>query len=67
MSGAPLPQEWKRIAELIDKYADFPLGAVDASDVALAERLKITHFATLDHRHFCAIKPRHCNALRLLP
>ncbi len=64
---APPPQEWKRIAELIGKYADFPLGAVDASVVALAERLKISHVATIDHRRFRAVKPRHCDALRLLP
>lgn len=64
---APPPQEWKRIAELIRKYADFPLGAVDASVVALAERLKVTHIATLDRRHFHAVRPRHCETLRLLP
>ena len=36
---APPPQEWTRIAELIRQYADFPLGATDASVLALAERL----------------------------
>ncbi|HEY2768416.1 MAG TPA: PIN domain-containing protein [Solirubrobacteraceae bacterium] len=64
---SPSPQEWKRISELVRKYADFPLGAVDASVVALAERLQIEHVATLDHRHFHAVKPRHCEALQLLP
>jgi uncharacterized protein len=64
---APPSEEWKRIAQLVRKYADFPLGAVDASIVALAERLKITHVATLDFRHFQAVKPRHCDALHLLP
>jgi predicted nucleic acid-binding protein len=64
---APPPQEWRRIAQLVRKYADFPLGAVDASIVALAERLRVTHVATLDRRHFHAIRPRHCDALQLLP
>lgn len=64
---APPPREWERIAQLVRKYADFPLGAADASIVALAERLKIAHVATLDHRHFRAVKPAHCDALQLLP
>lgn len=64
---APPATDWKRIAELIRKYADFPLGATDASVVALAERLETPNVITLDHRHFLAVKPRHCEALRLLP
>jgi predicted nucleic acid-binding protein len=64
---APPPQEWERIAELIRRYADFPLGATDASVVALAERLDTPYVATLDHRHFRAVKPRHCETLQLLP
>jgi predicted nucleic acid-binding protein len=64
---APSAQDWRRMAELVRKYADFPLGAVDASIVALAERLQVTHVATLDRRHFHAVKPRHRDALHLLP
>jgi predicted nucleic acid-binding protein len=64
---APPPQEWTRIAELIRQYANFPLGATDASIVALAERLDTPHVITLDRRHFHAIRPRHCEALQLLP
>jgi len=45
----------------------FPLGIADASVVALSERLGLTEVATLDHRHFHAIRPRHCHALTLLP
>lgn len=56
-----------RIAELVRIYDDFPLGAVDASVVAVAERLKVTRVATLDRRHFPAIRPAHCPALTLLP
>jgi predicted nucleic acid-binding protein len=56
-----------RIAELVDTYADLPLGTVDASVIALAERLNLPAVATLDHRHFSIVRPRHTRALTLLP
>jgi uncharacterized protein len=56
-----------RMAELVRRYADFPLGAADASVVAVAERLKTARIATLDHRHFRAVRPAHCDAFELLP
>jgi len=34
-----LSDDWQRIAALTEQYADQPLGAVDASLVAVAERL----------------------------
>jgi predicted nucleic acid-binding protein len=64
---APLPDDWPRIAELVDRYRDFPLGGTDASVVALAERLGTDVVITFDHRHFSAVKPRHCAAFRILP
>lgn len=33
------PADLQRMAELVRKYADFPLGAVDAAVLAVAERL----------------------------
>lgn len=59
--------DWPRIAEITRMYADFPLGAVDASVVALAERLGTDVVMTLDHRHFRAIRPAHVEAFTLLP
>jgi len=56
-----------RTAELVRTYADLPLGAVDASVIAVAERLKLTDVATLDRRHFTVVRPRHAEALNLLP
>jgi uncharacterized protein len=56
-----------RMADLVRTYADFPLGAADASVVAVAERLKASRIATLDHRHFRAVRPAHCSAFELLP
>ena len=64
---APSPEDWPRIAELVRRYANFPLGGTDASVVALAERLNTDLVITLDRRHFAAIRPRHCPAFRLLP
>jgi predicted nucleic acid-binding protein len=64
---APLPSDWARIGELVEEYADFPLGATDASVVALSERLDTELVITLDRRHFGAVRPRHRASLRLLP
>jgi predicted nucleic acid-binding protein len=57
----------QRMTELVDTYADLPLGAVDASVVAVAERLGATEVATLDRRHFSVVRPRHTSAFTLLP
>jgi len=56
-----------RMAELVTTYADLPLGAVDASVVAIAERLGTNEIATLDRRHFTVVRPRHTDAFTLLP
>jgi hypothetical protein len=60
-------QDWLRIAELVARYRDLPVGTVDASIVAAAERLRIRRIATLDRRHFGAIRPAHVEAFELLP
>lgn len=62
--GAP---DWLRIAELVFKYRDLPLGTVDASVVAAGERLELSQLATLDHRHFTAVRPAHIDVFELLP
>lgn len=62
-----LDSEWSRIAELMDQYADLPLGMADASLVALAERHHAREIATLDHRHFSVVRPRHVASFILLP
>jgi uncharacterized protein len=56
-----------RIAELVARYNDLPLGAVDASVVAAAERLRVTQVATIDRRHFSVVRPRHTPTFELLP
>ena len=59
--------DYTRMAELVDTYGDLPLGTTDASVVAIAERLKLTEVATLDHRHFTVVRPAHVDTLTLLP
>ncbi|MGH9076488.1 MAG: type II toxin-antitoxin system VapC family toxin [Acidimicrobiales bacterium] len=59
--------DWLRIAELVARYRDLPLGTVDASVAATAERMAITDIATLDRRHFTVVRPRHVDAFRLFP
>ena len=56
-----------RSIELLDLYADSNLGFVDASVVAIAERLGVRQIATTDRRDFSLVRPRHCSALELLP
>ncbi|MEU9358018.1 PIN domain-containing protein [Streptomyces sp. NPDC048301] len=61
------PADLTRMGELILQYADFPLGGVDASVIAVAERFGVDRVATLDRRHFSVVKPAHVPALTLLP
>lgn len=55
-----------RAGELQRQYADLRLGVVDASIVALLERLGEPKVATLDHRHFSVVRPRH-GPLQVMP
>ncbi len=49
------------------RYQGVPLGLVDASLVALAERYQIQRILTLDRRHFSLIQPETMDYLELLP
>ena len=61
------PSDLSRVAELVETYADMPLGAVDASVIAIAERLGVPTVATLDRRDFSVVRPRHVETLTLVP
>ena len=61
------PSDVLRAADLVEAYADFPIGFVDASIVAVAERLDIRELLTTDRHHLGVIRPAHCERLRLLP
>lgn len=61
------PSDPLRLAELVARYHDLPLGTADASVIAAAERLNITQVATIDRRHFSVVRPQHVTAFELLP
>jgi predicted nucleic acid-binding protein len=59
--------DWQRVRDLVTTYADLRLGGTDASVITLAERRGTTRIATLNHRHFSVVRPRHADAFELLP
>lgn len=59
--------DYSRVGQLCDRYADADIGFVDAAVLAIVERLGETKLASLDHRHFAMLRPRHCDTLKLLP
>ena len=64
---SPSGPDLARCRELQSRYLDLGLGVVDASIVALAERLGEPKIGTLDQRHFRAVRPAHVEAFSLLP
>jgi hypothetical protein len=71
-AGAYLVEWWPgaiaSVVKIAEQYADTGLGLADASLVALAERLGTIEIATLDERHFRAVRPlAGGKAFRLLP
>lgn len=64
---APLAEDWPLIADLVEQYAGFPLGTIDASVIVLADRLATDLVITLDRRHFGAVVSPAGRRFRLLP
>lgn len=54
-----------RAREILTSYPHF--GLVDATVMAMAERLNIKHIVTFDYRDYQSFRPRHCDAFVLLP
>ncbi|HEY5816681.1 MAG TPA: PIN domain-containing protein [Solirubrobacterales bacterium] len=59
--------DYERATELMRTYTDLEVGFVDCAVLAVTERLGEPKLATLDHRHFGTMRPRHVEALELLP
>ncbi len=66
LEGVILP-DLDRTEQILQKYSDANVGFVDASVVAIAERLKIRKVITTDRRHFRLFRPKHCRSFELLP
>lgn len=62
-----IDRDWRRCVELVERYADLRLDLVDASLVAIAERLDLRRIATINHRDFLVVRPTHCDAFELVP
>ncbi len=60
-------EDYRRAYQILEIYSDNNIGFVDATLVAVAERLKISRLLTTDRKHFSIIRPRHCQAFELLP
>lgn len=63
----PTDDDLHRAADLVERYADLPLGTTDALIVATAERRRDTVIGTLDRRHFTVVRPAHVEAFELVP
>ena len=59
--------DFRRSLQLLESYSNVNIGFVDASTVAISERLKINRILTTDRKHFSIIRPRHCHVFDLLP
>lgn len=59
--------DWARCAALVDTYADLSLDLIDASVVAVAERLGVEQIASLNRRDFTVVRPAHVAAFDLVP
>lgn len=64
---APSTDEWGLIADIATRYADFPLGVIDAATIVLADRYETDLIVTLDRRHFSAVRSPKGRRFRLLP
>ena len=60
-------RDYARAREIVTTYLDAGVGFVDSAVLAVVERLEEPKLATLDRRHFTLMRPRHREALELLP
>jgi predicted nucleic acid-binding protein len=56
-----------RTTKILEKYLDARIDFVDATVIAIAERLEISYVLTLDRRDFMAVRPQHISFFELLP
>jgi len=59
--------ELSKVVEIVEMYADLDIDAADASNVLLADRHRTTTIATLDRRHFRALRPLSGGHFEIVP
>ncbi len=60
-------EDLERASALMHDYLDFPLGFVDATVIAIAERLGAREILTTDRRHFAAVRTERNRLVSLVP
>lgn len=60
-------EDIQRTIEILEDYSDTRLDFVDASIMAVAERLNITRILTVDRRDFQIVRPKHVEHFEVLP
>ena len=53
----PVPEDRRRAVELANRLATAPVGYVDAMIIAMAERLRVPHIATIDYKMVGMMNP----------
>lgn len=64
---APEAEDRPRIAGLVRRHADLPLGTTDASIAVLAHRLATRRIVTLDRSHFSVLRDARGQGFELRP
>ena len=64
---AATEQDLGRTARILEQYTDSRIDFVDASVIAIAERLNIKTVLTIDQRDFRLFRPTHCQSFTLKP
>ena len=57
----------ERSHQILTQYSDAQIDFVDATIIALAERLNVTTVLTLDQRDFRMVRPQHIDYFTVLP
>ena len=60
-------KDYRSALNYMEKYKDINIGFVDATLIAVAERLEINTLFTTDRRHFSQIKTKKGKSFNLLP
>jgi uncharacterized protein len=59
--------DFSRVTDLMRRYSDLPLGFVDATVIATAERLGAAQILSTDRRHFSVVRPSRGGAFVIRP
>ena len=63
----PTAKDLDRSIQILEQYRDSKFGMVDATVMAMAERMGLQTILTLDWRHFSTFRPKHVDAFIIVP